>query len=216
MWITYFKNFNYFSQFLNLIETDKLRISIGDAIFQESKHSPSLVAFIQKYAYFPDINMVNYQDKAEEARKLAYAYCQPYEFNGVMQPAPMKFVFIADINKRVPTNDVFAIAQATTEGRCFITGNGQDFIFNKRNNNENIHDRSKGIVQINIIKGYGSLDKNGYLIVPKPISITTFGAMIKHGANKIFVPEPIGEVIKADKIIKNIKQIDESPITIDF
>ena len=210
-----YSNFKYYSHFLDLIKADKIRVVIGDAIFQESKHSKSLVDFMKEYAYFPDVNMVNYQSKSDEARQLAYAYCQPYTINNKEYTPPMKFVFIADINQRVPTNDAYAMAQATVEGRCFITGNGQDFIFNKRNNSDKYHNsRVKGITNINLSKGYYTETNTGSYMTPKPIHIHVFGAMIKNDGEDIVLPAQSGKIIKANLIIDKDLTFDEDPITI--
>lgn len=144
------KDFNYFINLLNCIEYDDIRIVIVDAVYQESKHSESLIDFIKQYCYFPNITAVNYQEKAEKARKLAKAYCSEYIYEDEEKPAPMKSVFIADINKYAPSNDCYIMAQATIEGLPLLTGNGKDFVFNNRNPNnsqrKNNHDRFKGII----------------------------------------------------------------------
>ena len=107
------------------------------------------------------------------------------------------------------------MAQATVEGRCFITGNGQDFIFNKSMLSDKFHNaRYKGIITINFSKGYYTESEEGSYNVPKPIHINTFGAMIKNGANGIKVPENPGKIVKADLLIEDNLVFDEDPITI--
>ena len=76
------RDFNYFIRLYNCVVHDEIRLLIVDAVYQESKHSPSLVEFMKEYCYFPNVNAANYQEKAEEARKLAYSYTEPYEYNG--------------------------------------------------------------------------------------------------------------------------------------
>lgn len=209
-----YKYFGYYKRFLKSIKEDKLRIVIVDAIFQESKHSESLVKFIKKYAYFPDINIVNYQTKADQARKLAYSYCQPYEYNNRTYPAPMKFVFIADISQRIPTNDAYAMAQASIEGLSFVTANGQDFIFNVKQSNKHhnkyTNSRSIGIINKNISHGYCSTNEDGIITAPKPMHIKTFGAMLGDDVTKIIKAKPTGKLIKAAEIIDDLNMFNES------
>jgi len=167
----------YFQRLYHRMEEDSLRLVIVDAVYQESKHSASLVNFMKNHCYFPKINLVNYQEKATEARELANAYCSPFKLGGKEFPAPMKKVFHADENKHAPSNDCYIMAQATIEGICLITANGQDFIFDDKSNIEN-HFRSMGIINVNMIKGYCSGDVKKYGI-PRPYHIETIGPMIK-------------------------------------
>ena len=171
------KDFNYFNRLYNALNHDEIRPLIVDAVYQESKHSASLVNFMKNHCYFPKINLVNYQEKATEARELANAYCSPFKLGGKEFPAPMKKVFHADENKHAPSNDCYIMAQATIEGICLITANGQDFIFDDKSNIEN-HFRSMGIINVNMIKGYCSGDVKKYGI-PRPYHIETIGPMIK-------------------------------------
>ena len=203
-------NFNYYCRILKYIKLGELRVVINDAVYQESKHSKSLVEFMKKYAYFPDVNMHTYQEQAEAASRLAYAYCQPYEIDGEKRPAPMKFVYIADIKKRVPTNDAYAMAYATVGGRCFITANGRDFIFNERTGEDkNYHEISRGIMRINIERGYYSEEESGRFLVPKPIHLTTFGAIIKDGTESLYVPEMLENLVPARDVIPETLDYDE-------
>ena len=212
------KNFNYYCRFLKHIKDNSLRVVINDAVYQESKHSASLVNFMKKYAYFPDVSMHTYQEQAEAASRLAYAYCQPYEVNGEKRIAPMKFVYIADIKKRVPTNDAYAMAYATIGGRCFITGNGKDFIFNERTGEDKkTHERSRGIMRINIDRGYYTEEEGGRFLVPIPLHLTTFGAMIKNGTDNLYLPKMLDKLSLARNIIPETLDFDEEdtvPVTI--
>lgn len=194
------KDFNYYTRFLNCIEHDELRIVILDAVYQESKHSESLVNFIKEVCYFPNINAANYQEKAEKARKLARAYCSEYVLDGKTMPAPMKSLFIADINKYVPSNDCYIMAQATIEGLPLLTGNGKDFIFNKRNSNRENHDRVKGIAQINISNGYYSINAKGNKSTSAPILMYELGPMLKK-INAFNVPEQADDFIEANNLL---------------
>ena len=155
-----------------------LRLVIVDAVFQESQHSASLVEFMKEYCYFPKINAVNYQSKATEARNLANAYCSPYTMGDKEFSAPMKLVFNAESSKFSPTNDCYIMAQSTIEGISLITANGRDFIFDEKSDTEN-HDRSRGIININISKGYYSATDTDKIYVSKPFHINTIGPMLK-------------------------------------
>ena len=177
------RDFNYFIRLYNCILYEDIKIVIVDAVYQESKHSPHLVNFIKEHCYFPNINTANYQEKAEKARQLANAYCSEYTYKGATKPAPMKSVFVAAINQYVPTNDCFIMAQATIEGLPLLTGNGQDFIFNVKNENRNEHDRVKGITRINIINGYSKTNSKGFEVTSAPILIFDLVPILKNARN---------------------------------
>lgn len=194
------KDFNYFNRLYQSMLHDEIRLLIVDAVYQESKHSQSLLNFIKEYCYFPNVNATNYQEKAEKARQLANAYTEPYLYKEDQQEAPMKAVFVADISKYVPTNDCYIMAQATIEGCSLLTGNGKDFIFNQRNEDRYAHDRVRGITQINIINGYYEEDKPGHYITPKPIMINTLAAILKYEDNFETVEQNDNKV-KADLIL---------------
>ena len=194
------KDFHYFIALYNSMTHNDIRIVIVDAVYQESKHSECLLNFIKKYCYFPNVNAANYQEKAEKARTLAYAYCSEYEHKGKTEPAPMKSVFVADINKHVPTNDCYIMAQATIEGLPLLTGNGKDFVFNVKNENKEEHDRVVGIVHINILHGYSKTNKKGYEITSAPILIYDLAPMLKQ-VFKIDTPNQSEDLIKADLLL---------------
>ena len=61
------ENLNYYIRLYNCVKYDEIRLLIVDAVYQESKHSEHLINFIKEYCYFPNINAVNYQEKAEKA-----------------------------------------------------------------------------------------------------------------------------------------------------
>ena len=199
-------DFNYFINLYNAINCNEIRPLIVDAVYQESKHSPSLVEFIKQFCYFPNVNAANYQEKAEKARKLANAYTKPYthtdRYDGKEKhaPAPMKSVFIADINKYVPTNDCYIMAQATIENCPLLTGNGKDFIFNQRNEDKYAHERVNGIIDINILNGYYKTDDRGNKITTKPIMINTIAKILKY-ENCFENIEQLNDYIKADTIL---------------
>ena len=174
--------FGYIQNLYQGMKNDIFRLVIVDAVYQESKHSPSLLNFMTTYCYFPKINAINYQEKSKEARELAYAYCEPHIYQGKEFPAPMKMQFNASLSQHTPSNDCYIMAQASIEGICLITANGQDFVFDKKAKTDNNY-RLKGIVSINIEKGYGSTNDKDLKQVPRPIHIKTIGPMLKNTEN---------------------------------
>ena len=198
------KDFNYFVLLLNCIEHDEIRLVIVDAVYQESKHSDSLINFIKDYCYFPNINAANYQEKAEQSRILAKAYCSEYTYCDEEKQAPMKSVFIADINKYAPSNDCYIMAQATIEGLPLLTGNGKDFVFNNRNPNnsqrKNNHDRVKGIIQVNISNGYFTIQENGKKISSAPMLLYELAPILRH-IDSFKTPEQSDDFIIAGSIL---------------
>lgn len=194
------KDFNYYNRLFNCILHDEIRLLIVDAVYQESKHSATLLNFIKEYCYFPNVNAANYQEKAERARTLAKAYCEPYTYKAKLQAAPMKSVFVADINKYVPTNDCYIMAQATVEQCSLLTANGKDFIFNTRHtDNKAEHERVLGIVQINIQNGYYVDSDKGYQVAPKPVMIDTLAKILKYDVFE--TTEQIDDKVKADLVL---------------
>ncbi len=178
----------YFIRVHKKMLSGEIRLVIVDAVFQESQHSKSLLSFMKEYCYFPKINAVNYQRKATEARKLANAYCEPYKIGDKEYPAPMKKVFNAESSKASPTNDCYIMAQATIEGISLITANGRDFIFDEKIDREN-HHRAKGIMNVNINRGYFS-SRQGKFFTARPFHIRTVGPMLKDEELSIDVIDP--------------------------
>ncbi len=189
----------YFHRLYKKMLNDEIRLVIVDAVFQESQHSLSLLTFMKKHCYFPKINAVNYQRKASEARRLANSYCEPFEIGDREYSAPMKKVFNAESGKSSPTNDCYIMAQATIEGVPLITANGKDFIFDEKAGTEN-HTRAKGIMSINIAKGYYNA-KQGKFNTSRPFHINTIGPMLKDEVLNIEVMEPLNDFDLGDDLI---------------
>ena len=191
----------YLQRLYHKMKNDEIRLVIVDAVYQESKHSESLVNFMKNYCYFPKINAVNYQEKATEARNLAYAYCAPYTMGEKQFPAPMKMIFHTDENKHAPSNDCYIMAQASIEGISLITANGKDFIFDDKSNSEN-HYRTNGIININISKGYYSTAQSNRLLVSRPFHIRTIGPLLTKDKNVIIETiSPFNEFDKGSELI---------------
>lgn len=194
------RDFNYFIRLYNCVLHDEIRLLIVDAVYQESKHSSALIDFMKEYCYFPNVNAINYQDKTEEARKLANAYTESYIYNGEVHEAPMKKVYVADIKKYVPTNDCYIMAQATVEQCPLLTGNGQDYVFNKRSDPYYYNSRVKGIVYVNINNGYFTENANGDKKTTSPILIHTLGPILKN-LSLYETMEQIDDKVKGDLIL---------------
>ena len=189
----------YFKRLYYKMQRDEIRLVIVDAVFQESQHSTSLLSFMKKYCYFPKINAVNYQRKAAEARKLANAYCSNFVVGDREYPAPMKKIFNAESTTFSPTNDCYIMAQATIEGIPLITANGKDFIFDERAGTEN-HDRAKGIMSVNIAKGYYTSNQ-GKFNTSRPFHINTIGPMLKDEVLSIELMKPLNSFDLGDDLI---------------
>ena len=189
----------YLRKLFEKAQNDEIRLVIVDAVFQESQHSPSLLNFMKKYCYFPKINAVNYQKKADKARLLANSYCEPFEVGDKEYPAPMKKVFHAESRKFSPTNDCYIMAQATLEGVSLITANGKDFIFDEKAGIEN-HFRAKGIMNINILKGYYT-SKQGNFNTSRPFHINTIGPMLKDEILSIDTITPLNNFDAGEDLI---------------
>lgn len=181
------------------MKNDELRLVIVDAVYQESQHSVSLLTFMKNYCYFPKVNLVNYQRKSAEARRLANSYCEPYEVGDREYAAPMKKVFNATSGAFAPTNDCYIMAQATIEGISLITANGRDFIFDDKLGKEN-HDRAKGIMNVNISKGYYTSKQDGFT-TSRPFHIQTIGPMLKDEVLNIELTTPINSFDLGDDLI---------------
>ena len=190
----------YFKNLYQKMKNDEIRLVIVDGVYQESQHSSHLLSFMKKYCYFPKINAVNYQRKANEAESLAEAYCSPFSIGNKQYTAPMKKVFNAGNRKFSPTNDCFIMAQATIEGICLITANGKDFIFDEKIGKEN-HDRAKGIMNINIAKGYYKQGQ-GNFNTTRPFHIQTIGPMLKDEELKIDLINPFNDFDLGNELIE--------------
>ncbi len=195
------RNADYLQTLMKIVRADEIRLLIVNTVYQESKHSPSLCNFIKKYCYFPDINIVNYNDKSAKTEKLANLYCKPYTYKDKECPAPMKATYNAFAKSYVPTNDAYIMAEASIEGAMVLTANKKDFIENVRTRSK--HDRSAGIVQINIQNGYcEKAVGSDFIIVPKPITIGTIGPIISNDFEH-FTANYVDDntKIKADRIL---------------
>lgn len=189
----------YLYRLYSKMQDDQIRLVIVDAVYQESQHSVSLLTFMKKFCYFPKVNLVNYQRKAAEARRLANAYCETFEVGDREYPAPMKKVFNAESGKFSPTNDCYIMAQATMEGISLITANGKDFIFDEKIGKEN-HDRAKGIMSINISRGYYKSGM-GKFNTSRPFHIQTIGPMLKDEVLNIELMTPLNDFDVGDDLI---------------
>lgn len=197
----------YLRKILKYMHEDKLRIVILNNVYQENKHSPSLVSFIVENCYVPNITFENYGKIARSVSTLAKKYCRPYfdQKRGKQMEAPMLATYDANVRADVPTNDAFHMAEATIAGVSIVTLNGQHFVFNKKEEEEIHNSRSKGIQRINIREGYYQQYDDGRIISPKPFTLSVFGPLLKGiEDNSLAISEVLEE---ADMIrAKDIKE----------
>ena len=94
--------------------------------------------------------------------------------------------FVAAINKEVPSNDCYIMAQATVDSCYLLTNNLQHFIYDRFSNDINDHRRVDGIKQINIQHGFRKKLENGKEFVPQPIVIKKLVKMLEaiHNTSK--------------------------------
>lgn len=191
----------YVKYLLTAAQQNKVRLLVVTTVYQESIHSAALCNFIKEYCYFPNINAVNNIQRTNEVERLAILYCSPYTYRGETYPAPMKTQYNAFLKKHVPSNDVYAMAEATVEGAFFVTNNEQDFIFNVKNGDKHNKDRTQGIVSINYQNGYVQRFADNLTTVPKPIAIKTIGPMLKDPESLLASTAQDFSKIKADRIL---------------
>ena len=184
----------YINRIYELIKEDLIRPVILNTIYNECTLVKFIEPFIIKHGYFPDYNLTNKTKKRNESKRLAQLYCEPYIHQGVEYPAPMKIEYSAHDDSRRPQNDAYAMAEATIENCLFVTANEKDFISTR--NEENRNSRAMGVLNINLQQGYYETNKYGKQIIPKPMSIKTFGALIKD--IRIFETPTPKRVVKAD------------------
>lgn len=181
----------------NAMINDTIRLVVTDTIYQENKHSQIVCKFIRNYLYVPDYNLFNYTEKSLKVQALAEAYCSDYEFKGEECLAPMKIQYSAATKKYVPTNDCYAMAEASVEHCSFLTNNGKDFVFVKTDEDNKI--RMKGIVRINIKFGYFEVGDEG-IVAPRPIGLSLFGSLLKNNLPIQTIVPSVPDFVKASDL----------------
>lgn len=182
-------NGRYLKSLLKMVKNEELCIFVGSTIFSEVKHRENCIDFIKKYCYLPKMNATNFAEMVLKADDLAYKYCtENYKVDDKEYYPPMEKHYNAYLKREVPSNDAYAMVEATIANCLFITNNGQDFIFRKYLKDDK-NSRVKGIVDINIKEGYMELDEqSGYNIVPKPMEFNVFIPLLKKGINNVYLP----------------------------
>ena len=197
----------YLRKLLGYMHEDKLRIIILNNVYQENKHSQSLVYFIVENCHVANITFDNYEKISDEVKRMAKRYCSPYTDlkTGRVVEAPMQMVYDAYLRANKPTNDAMNMAEASVIGVPFVTLNAKDYVFNPHSNKE-VNERAIGILQINIQEGYYFEDDYGRYVAPKPFSLATFGALLQNIDNKtLSISEvPAEDVIRAKHIKEEI------------
>ena len=193
------ENLNFYNELLELAKSDKIRFLVTCTPFYESRHIESVIKFIKDVCYLPKVHMTNFKQEANEVRRLAHAYCTAYtNKEGVKRNAPLSPRYNAHYGDLAPSNDAYVMAEATVCHACLITENGKDLLFNsfKQENSKGAkkdNDRVRGIVEINLAKGYfepntsEAFGSKGY-VVPRPYSIEGVGQILKyHRDGAVFV-----------------------------
>lgn len=171
----------HLQQTLQLIRTGVIRPVIVNTIYQESKHSKSLMEFVERYFYAPEESLVNSAEYGEQVKQLANLYCEPYtDWNGNLIPAPLKKVYNSYVGKKIPTNDVFAVAEAVCARVNFVTFNAKDLVFDRKHGEGN-WDRSDGVTQISKLNGYYELCEDGRKFGLTVMAHSRFANLIKNG-----------------------------------
>ena len=108
----------------------------------------------------------------------------------------------AFVDGYAPSNDSFAMAEATVEKCIFVTSNEQDFIsYGKAG--ENTH-RANKIIAINIQNGYYKHDnEQNFDYAPKPISVPVFAGALKTYLERRNIIQPTDDLVMAQNQIEN-------------
>ena len=155
----------YFDDYLFImdkVKSGKLEIYVSRYVIREIEHIDYVMEFKSKFCH---TKIIDNNDKIED---LANAYCSPYIENGEKLLPPMDKQYVAAINKVVPTNDCYIMAEATVNFSFLLTNNLQHFIYDKSSPDPQDHRRIDGIRAINVKKGYSRKGKNGDFI-PQPM-----------------------------------------------
>ena len=196
------ENGNYMKKMLNLIKSGNLSIFVGSAIYREVKHRPECEEFIKKYCYMPKMNASNFAELVTESDNLAFKYCtQKYVHEDKEYYPPMDLHYSAYLKRDVPSNDAYAMAEATMVGCIFITNNGQDFIFRKYEKADK-DSRLVGITILNTQEGYYSASEDGSQIVPRPMEFYRFIPLLRKGLDNLHLPNVDEDnFVKANSIL---------------
>ena len=182
------ENGNYLKKMLSLIKSGKLSIFVGSAVFREVKHRVDCIEFIKKYCYMPKMNASNFAEMVTQSDNLAFKYCtQKYVYKDKEYYPPMELHYSAYLKRDVPSNDAYAMAEATIAGCIFITNNGQDFIFRKYLKDDK-NSRLVGITILNTQEGYYSASEDGSQIVPRPMEFYRFVPLLRKGLDNLMLP----------------------------
>lgn len=196
-------NGSYLKKVLKLIHSGDISIFVGSTIFREVKHRDNCINFIKEHCYLPKMNASNFADIVTRADNLAFKYCtQKYRYNDKEYFPPMEMHYNAYLKRDVPSNDAYAMAEATIAGCVFITNNAQDFVFRKYIKDDK-NSRVKGIVNINVLENYCAMDEEtGMQIVPKPMEFHLFIPLLKKGLSNIYLPmADVDNFEKADTVL---------------
>ena len=196
------KSKGYLTTILQAITSGYIRPVIVNTVFNEISLAEHTLPFIKKFGWFPKITEANRLEKRNRVKKLAAAYCTSFTKDGKTHTSPMKATYNAFADDYTPSNDAFAMAEATIEKCIFVTSNEQDFISYGRAGENNF--RANKIIAINIQNGYYT-DKpeENFQYAPKPVSVEAFAGAIKTYLDRRNIIQPDDEFVYAgDEIAK--------------
>lgn len=194
-------NLDTLKSIIELAKKDKIRLLVVNTVYHENKHSKTLINFMKRYCYFPNINMINADEKASKVQSLVDKYCEQYTFAGVTYDAPFLKTYNAHMGKLVAPNDVYIVAESTIENACLITNNSKHIIHNERNE-EDKNSRVLGVISININEGYCQRDsKSAGFITPRPYSLKSIARFIKD-IEKFNTVRQKDDKVKASSILR--------------
>lgn len=168
-------------------KTSPMRFLITQTPWEESLNISVVRKFVQKYCYVPKVSYLlsrKYQLKIE---KLARMYCKKYtNKKGEEKDAPMSIRYNAANRDISPTNDAYAMAEATVFGACLLTENAKDFVHmemhEKVSNGKNIihgdNKRALGIIELNGVMGYDIVYSDHFKLTPKPWLVHGLGRFL--------------------------------------
>ena len=192
-----------FTYLYNAVVNNQIELHVSKYVYNEVKHDEYVVAFVEKYCHR--------NPKVDEAKieELAHAYSNMIVINGEQELPPINRCYVAAIDKYVPTNDSYIMADATVNRLGLLTNNVCDFIFDKASPDKENHRRIDGIIFINRKFGYKKSGIDGDYI-PQPIVIKKLVKYLKNVHDR-----KINLVSKTYTEKKKTKQNSPTPDTIE-
>ncbi len=170
---------DFFIELLKKIKSGEVKIFVGNTVYHEVKHRRYARDFIVNYCYFKRINYLNFDKITKEIDDLALAYCtESYRYGSDDRYPPLKLRYDPIQRKYMPSNDAYAVAESSHSGCMFVTGNGQDLVFDKNIADDNTS-RSQGIRVINYRHDYKTETEDGKTLTPTTCELSYFIHIIR-------------------------------------